>query len=311
MNINRIEFSVTNACTSKCKHCSVGNILNEKKVSINKEVAVSVVTELSKKYDIESVMTFGGEPLLYANTTCAIHKTAAEHGIPKRQMITNGYFSNSDDKIYDVVKSLKGSGINSLLLSIDAFHKEHIPIDKVYLFAEAVCNENISGVKLHPAWVVNREYNNIYNEETEKCLDYFSDLDIPVSNGNNIFLSGNAIIYLSEFYDKKPVDLNMKCGDAPYTDKLDNINTISINSNGDVIVCCFVIGNIYHDSIIHIVNRYNPHENTMMSALINGGICELIKYAEKNGITVDPTQFYSACSVCRDIVERLTLVKCV
>jgi len=307
MNINRIEFSVTNACTSRCKHCSVGNVLNERKINIDKNAAVSVVEELSKKYEIESVMTFGGEPLLYADTTCAIHKTATENSIPKRQIITNGYFSKDDNKIIDVAKALKESGINSLLLSIDAFHKEHISLDKVYMFAKALRDENISGFKLHPAWVVNCEHDNKYNEETKVCLKYFADLHIPVSNGNNIFPAGNAVIYLSEFYEKKPIDLNMKCGEAPYTTKLDNIETIAINPNGDVVVCCFIIGNIYCDSITEIVRRYNPYEKPMMATLINGGVCELIKLAKEQGISVETTQFYSACSVCRHIIKNLTL----
>jgi MoaA/NifB/PqqE/SkfB family radical SAM enzyme len=308
MNINRIEFTVTNTCTSHCRHCSVGTALSEKKISIDKNAAIAVVTELSKMYDIQSVMTFGGEPLLYADTTCAIHKTAAEKGIPKRQIITNGFFTKNDDKIMDVAKKLKEGSVNSLLLSVDTFHKEYIPLDKVYLFAKAACLQNISGFKLHPAWVVNREHVNKYNEETEKCLNYFEDLNIPISNGNNIFMAGNAAVNLSEFYEKKPVDLNMKCGEAPYTDKLNNIGTIAVNPNGDVVVCSFIIGNIYRSSITEIVNRYNPYENPMMSRLIRGGVCELIKFAEEYGITVDTTQFYSACSVCRDITKRLKFI---
>jgi MoaA/NifB/PqqE/SkfB family radical SAM enzyme len=309
MNINRIEFSVTNTCTSLCKHCSIGNVSNEKKMNIDKNTAVKVVTELAKMFDIESVMTFGGEPLLYADTTCGIHEIATENGIPKRQLITNGYFSKDDNKIIAGVKELKESGINSLLLSIDAFHKEYLPLDKVYVFAKAVCEEEISGFKLHPAWVVNREHDNKYNKETEECLGYFADLQIPISHGNNIFPSGNAATYLSEFYEKKMVNLKMKCGEAPYTAKLDNIETIAINPNGDVVVCCFTIGNVYCDSITEIVKRYNPYENPIMALLINGGVSELIKFAEEAGMTFDITQFYSACSLCRDIVKRLSWAK--
>jgi hypothetical protein len=276
------------------------------KTSIEKDVAVAVVTELSKRFNIESVMTFGGEPLLYADTTCAIHTAATENGIPKRQIITNGYFSKNEYQIINVAKALKKSGINSLLLSIDAFHNEYLPIDKVYLFAKAVCDENISGFKLHPAWVVNREHDNKYNEETESCLNYFENLLVPISSGNNIFLSGNAAIYLSELYEKKPIDMNIKCGKAPYTAKLDDIETIAVNPNGDIVVCCFVIGNVYRDNIIEIVERYNPYKNPMMCRLIKGGVSELVKFAEEHGIIVDIDQFHSSCDVCIDIVKRLS-----
>ena len=305
IDIKRIEFVVTNACTSRCKHCSLGDISSQKKMNINKDLATALVSELSEIYEIESVMTFGGEPLLYADTTCAIHQTANEKGIPVRQVITNGYFTKDHEKISTVAKALKESGVNSLLLSIDAFHREHIPLDKVYPFAKAVVDEGISGFMLHPAWVVNREHRNKYNEETEECLSYFADLQIPVSAGNNIFPSGNAAIYLAEFYEKK-VDLRMKCGEVPYTGEPDDVETLVINPNGDVVVCCFTIGNIYREHIIDIIKQYDPYANPMMRALIDGGVQKLINLAGKYGITVDTTQFYSACDVCRDIVKRLS-----
>lgn len=306
ININRIEFSITNTCTSRCKHCSVGDTLNSDKSSIDKEKALLLISELAKQYPIESVMTFGGEPLLYADTVCAIHKIATDIGIPKRQIITNGYFSKDINKITAVAKSLKESGVNSILLSVDSFHKEHIPLEHIYQFAKVLCNEKIDGFKLHPAWVVNREHDNRFNKETEECINYFSGLDIAISKGNNIFPAGNAVVYLSEFYEKKPIDLSVKCGEAPYTEKLDNIETIAVNPNGDVVVCCFVIGNVYEESITEIIERYNPYENLLMSTLLLGGVNALLDLAETNGITVDVSQYYSACSMCSDIVKKLT-----
>jgi hypothetical protein len=75
---------------------------------------VSVVGEISKMYIIKSIMTLGGKPLLkqmrvpihIADTVCAIHKAATENGIPKRQIIANGYFSNDDGKTIAVAKTL-------------------------------------------------------------------------------------------------------------------------------------------------------------------------------------------------------------
>jgi MoaA/NifB/PqqE/SkfB family radical SAM enzyme len=300
LNLNRIEFVVTNACTSHCKHCSLGTTLDEKKMVIDIDKAV----EISKLSDINSIMTFGGEPLLYADVTCAIHKTATQNRIPSRQIITNGYFSNDSNKIEQVVKALKNSGINSLLLSVDAFHKEQLPLNVVYKFARAVCEQKIEGFKLHPAWVVNREHNNPYNVETEKCLAYFDALKIPVSHGNNIFPSGNAAIYLSEYYKKQPINLNVRCGSAKYTSRLDDVNCISINPNGDVMVCCIVIGNVYKNSIIDIISQYNPYENPYSAALLQNGVEGLVELAKKEHIQVDLSQHYSACSICREIIKK-------
>ena len=57
-------------------------------------------------------------------------------GIEKKQLITNGFFSKKRERIEEVVTMLEKSGVNSLLLSVDAFHQETIPLDPVKYFAE-------------------------------------------------------------------------------------------------------------------------------------------------------------------------------
>ena len=96
-NINRIEFVITNSCTGKCKHCSQGeHVSNE---HIDTELAVQAVHDICNDYKIDSLMTFGGEPLLYPETVFEIHSAAKECGIKYRELITNGYFSKKIDRI--------------------------------------------------------------------------------------------------------------------------------------------------------------------------------------------------------------------
>ena len=54
------------------------------------------------------------------------------------ELITNGFFTKDKDRINEVVKQLADSGVNSILLSVDAFHQETIPLEPVKCFAECV-----------------------------------------------------------------------------------------------------------------------------------------------------------------------------
>ena len=81
-NLKRIEFVVTMACTGKCKHCSEGEHVNCTG-HIDKDIAVKAIHEICENYNIESLMTFGGEPLIYPDVVCSIHKTAKEIGSSK------------------------------------------------------------------------------------------------------------------------------------------------------------------------------------------------------------------------------------
>lgn len=241
-NLNRIEFVVTMACTGKCKHCSQGEHKNNE--NIDKYLAADSLRKISEKYNIQSVMTFGGEPLLRAETVYEIHKTAKMLNIPERQLITNGFFSNDFIKIKSVALKLAECGVNEILLSVDAFHQETIPIKYVKAFAEEVKANGIA-LKLHPAWLLSPTADNIYNNKTRDILDCFSEF--KVSEGNIIFPAGNAVKYLGEYFD-----LNKKY-DNPYQEDPTDIYAICFSANGDVLK-----DNIYKNDIIHILNNYKP-----------------------------------------------------
>jgi len=304
MNINRIEFGMTYNCTGRCRHCSVGDKINSGDKSHVEYLRIKgMLKEVTALDTVHSVMCFGGEPLLYPDDVCGIMSEAAECGIPKRQIITNGYFSKDVSHISEVVSSLDKSGVTQILLSVDTFHQEIIPLEPVYTFARSASESGIE-VKLQPAWLVNEQADNEYNARTREILNRFVDLNIPISEGNDIFPSGNAALNFAVYYSEKSLNLNQQCGEAPYTDRLDDITTISMTPNGDLYACCFEIGNVYRESVTDIIGWYNPHDNEMISALLNGGLTKLMELAQSRGIEVNPEEHYSACSICREIVQK-------
>ena len=246
INLVRIEFIVTMACTGKCKHCSEGDH-NGFVGHIDADIAADAIRKISAHYNIRSVMTFGGEPLLYPDTVCTIHKAAFELGIANRQLITSGYFSNRPEKIEAVVSSLKDSGVNDLLLSVDAFHEEHIPLEPVFHFAECAVEAGIP-IRLSPAWLVSPQDPNPYNSRTREIIRKFDPLHIPLNQGNVIVPSGNALKYLGEYFDK-----NVTVTD-PYEEDPEDMRAISFDPDGNVLN-----GNIYQTDILEIMEKYRPY----------------------------------------------------
>jgi MoaA/NifB/PqqE/SkfB family radical SAM enzyme len=301
IDLNRIEFAITDACSGQCKHCSNGE--RSGSGGVDAKAAVNAVRRLTERYAIESLMTFGGEPLLYADTVCKIHAATRDSGIPKRQLITNGFFSKDEIKIDEVAKALCISGVNDVLLSVDVFHQEFIPIEPVMQFAEALLRHNAPSLRVQPAWVVNEADDNPYNTETRRLLKLFTDKGIRVNEGNNVFPSGNALKHLADYFTSpKKVDLTVLCGSAPYTSRLDEISCFGINPNGDVNLCSITIGNIYTDDILKIVDNYDPYRNPLWRAVLDGGVAELLKYTESQGVKVDISDCRSACGVCRKVM---------
>ena len=243
-NLNKIEFVVTDACTGSCKHCSEGDHMRCGE-RIDPALAADVVKRVAEIYPIKTVMAFGGEPLLYPDAVYSIIGAARDMNIEKRQLITNGYFSNDGRVIEEVAERLFECGVNDLLLSVDAFHQETIPLTTVRKFAEAVRRRGIP-TRLQPAWLVSPTHKNPYNEKTRIILDSFLDTDIPVGEGNTVFPEGNAKKYLAEYFTEI-------IPENPYIDDPCDVKCLSFSANGDVLS-----GNAYRESIVDIINSYDP-----------------------------------------------------
>ena len=243
-NLKKIEFVITYACTGKCKHCSEGDhsLCAE---NIAPETAANAVRKIAENYRIQTVMTFGGEPLLYPNAVYAIHTAAANMDIPKRQVITNGYFSKNPDRIAEVAEGLLQSGVNDVLLSVDAFHQETIPLEPVRIFAKELQKR---GVPLHmqPAWLISPEDGNPYNLRTKELLKWFREQGIHENQGNVIFPEGNAKKYLAEYFREETVE-------NPYWEDPRDVKCISFDPDGSVFG-----KNLYRTDIMDILRNYKP-----------------------------------------------------
>ncbi|MBL7085590.1 MAG: radical SAM protein [Candidatus Cloacimonetes bacterium] len=306
---NRIEFAITYLCNSKCKHCySIKNNETFPK-HINKSLAVETVRKVGEQYSPESIMTFGGEPLLFPEIVSDIHKEAMDVGIPSREIITNGYWSKDAEKIKEIAKNLKESGVNEIIVSVDTFHQEQIPLDIVRKTIESCLQEGFQNIILNPCWVVSEENDNRYNQKTKSILQKMEDLPVRKSEGNIMEPAGLALINLKEFLPPKEKLPAGKCGGMPYTDPLDSIKGIYIEPDGKVAVCNdFYIGNAFEADIISLIENYNPFKIPVMKSIIENGMEGLLNWAKAKGVQPDSEGYYSICQMCIDIRRRVNKI---
>lgn len=245
-NLNRLEFIITYSCTGECKHCSESD-RNKDGSYLTADSAISALEKINEVFPLQSVMTFGGEPLLYHDTVIAVHNAAKKANIPKRQLITNGFFSKDEKTIKNVAKALAISGVNDILISADAFHQETIPLKYVLLFAETLIKFGASKVRVHPAWLVDNDDDNPYNVKTKEILKNFACLGVVPSNGNVIFPAGNALKYLDKYFEKNKAYSNR------YEQNPRDIRAVCIEPDGNFLNC-----NINDKNFIKKLNEYCP-----------------------------------------------------
>ncbi len=243
-NLKKIEFVITYACTGKCKHCSEGDH-SACGVHIDPETAANAVRKIAEDFPIQTVMTFGGEPLLYPKAVYQIHAAAREMGVPQRQVITNGYFSKDHGCISEAAEGLLQSGVNDVLLSVDAFHQETIPLEPVRFFAQELKKRGVP-LRMQPAWLVSPDDENPYNLRTRALLNEFLSLGIAENQGNVIFPEGNAKKYLAEYFREETVS-------NPYREDPSDVRCVSFAPDGGVFD-----GNLYQTDIMEILRKYHP-----------------------------------------------------
>jgi MoaA/NifB/PqqE/SkfB family radical SAM enzyme len=305
INLKRIEFFITYKCTSKCEHCSVySDKPYDLSHQIDYEQAELIITNACDNYKIESVMTFGGEPLLFPELVCKIHKKAKECGIPDRQIITNGYWSNNKITINEIVSMIRSVGVNDILVSIDCFHEKHLNYEIVKFTLEQLKKGTLANIKLHPVWVENKDAVNPYNNKTKMILEEFQYLNIPISNGNILFPSGRAIQNLSEYLPPATMNIKGSCKDQPYADMPNNIESICVEPNGDIIACN-AIGNINQKELMEILNDYNYKNDKVLKAMVETGSNGVYTLAKENNLKLTNNGYYSVCELCKDISVKL------
>ena len=243
-NVSKIEFVVTNACNGSCKHCSQGSH-DAPYAYIEPRVAANSVRRITRHYDIHTVMAFGGEPLLHPDAVCAIMAAARDAGVPHRQVITNGCFTKDVARMHEVAARLAGAGVTDLLVSVDAFHQETLPIEAVRLFLVAA-KENGLPARLQPAWLVSAADENPYNEKTRKLISSLADLHLSTGSGNVIFPEGNATRHLAAYFAEN-------IPENPYRDDPYDLRCISFEADGSVLG-----GNVYARDILDILDAYAP-----------------------------------------------------
>lgn len=251
-------------------------------------------------------MTFGGELLLFPEVVFAIHKEAIDAGIPSREIITNGYWSKEEIKIKEIAKNLAESGVNKILISVDAFHQEHIPLSIVRNTAKFCLQEGIQDIAWNPCWLISKDDNNQFNKETKHILEELADLTIRVSEGNIVEPDGLALVNLKEYLPLKTEIPIGKCGDMPYTNSLDSLECIYVEPDGRIAICKnLYIGNASNSDIINLIENYNPFTIPQIRIIFENGMKGLIEWASAKGIKLAPEGYHSVCQMCVDIRKRI------
>ena len=298
INLKRIEFIITDNCTSKCSHCSIP--VEKKNGVIDLNVAIQALETCHSKFSIDSIMTFGGEPMLYPKITNEIHKKAYELGIEKRQIITNGFWTRDKEKIDNYSKMLKENKVNNILVSVDSFHEDHLDFEIVKYTVKSLSNQKFESLKIHPCWYEAPNSDNKYDNKTRELIKEIENLNIETSKGNILLPDKGSVKNHPERFPKTIDFSSLKCTDIPYTNLPNNVESICLDTNGKIEMCN---GDSY--SISEFLRNYDPFKDEGIKKMILQGSNGLLEYANQYNVLQNKDGYYSLCEFCKDIRKKI------
>jgi MoaA/NifB/PqqE/SkfB family radical SAM enzyme len=311
VDLNRLEYIVTYQCSSHCRHCYATGEESSGPNHIGASLAVHILREAARKHTLNSVMTFGGEPLLYPEVVCAIHEEAMTLDVPRRHVITNGYWTRDEGKTRALAQSLARAGVNEVYISVDAFHQEYVSLEWVKCSAAALWDAGIRDIKWNPCWLAARDGANEYDLETRAILDGLQGcLPIEVGHGNVMEPEGRALDNFGTYFRTTFDWSRTSCEEIAHMSRLDDIRSLCVELSGDILICGSLLGNALHDDFSEILEAYDPYRDPHTRLILEEGIAGIVREARLLGLELREEGYYSICDLCTSLRQEMAEAVC-
>ena len=260
------------------------------------EDGLRYLEETASVTQLDSFMIFGGEPMLYPERTISLFRKADELRIPTIQLITNGYWGKDPKKAEIHASELKKAGVTDVLVSVDAFHLPHIPLDGPRNAAKASAEASIKRVRWNIAVVEGIDAENEYDQKTREVAETLEPLDIELSF-NKIFPHGRARENLKHFFPKQSLE-----GDCPEKeDALVNPSCISMDSAGWAAMCWnMAMGNAKESPLSELITEYSWESHPVTRTLVERGPFGLTGLPESLGFDLKE-KYINKCHLCIEL----------
>lgn len=307
LDLQRLEFTLTTKCNSKCIYCQAdaSPLKNE---AMDVEDAYGYLAETSSVSTLKSFMVFGGEPMLFPSRAMAIFEKAHQLRIPKIDMLTNGVWGKSQHRAAKLAMQLKDAGLNVLGVSVDAFHQQFIPLEYVRNAGVASVRAGIEQVTWNVAVVESINGENEYDMRTAEILKKLEPTGID-AHIHRVIPVGRAATNLRRHLQRE--SLQGPCiGDSLIENVLTDPQCITIEPSGEVNICwSLTVGNAKKKPLSQILREYDWRKDLIIRTLVEEGPIGLVKDARRQGFRFQRHQYLNKCHLCIEVRKALSPLK--
>ena len=117
-------------CNAKCRCCLWGDMLS-RGPRIDVKEARGWIEEACGELNVQILGFSGGESFLYQDEMIELAEYAkSRYNVPSAAS-TNGFWAKSPEIAERILLRMRAAGLSQLLLSVDDFHQEHVPLERI------------------------------------------------------------------------------------------------------------------------------------------------------------------------------------
>lgn len=125
----RVGLFITDECNIRCSHCWFDSGPNRKTRMRLKE-AINYIDQARRIPTVEWISFTGGEPFLVPEMLLNLVGYASERGL-HTECVTNCFWAETEEKAEKQLRELVDAGLYVINISVDDFHQQYIPFERV------------------------------------------------------------------------------------------------------------------------------------------------------------------------------------
>jgi organic radical activating enzyme len=302
MIVTGLDLILTYECTSRCAHCCyrAGPGRDDTMTLAEVESYLAGVAE----QPIEWILLFGGEPFIrYELLRGSVALAARQAAV---LVFTNGSWATDPGTARQLLGQLQEAGLNQILFSVDAFHQEHVPLERIAVGIQAARALGYGTIEIDNRCLGEPDADNAFNRRTQELMRRLGELcdlaDVRLYRGPSRMM-GRAADELSSYAAPQtgPFD---KCVVPDWLgDDIREARTVEIHPGGWVNLCAGIaLGNANRRPLEEIVAGHDPDAHPIIRVLAQEGPAGLLRLAQRHGYAPEGA-FVDGCHLC-DHVRR-------
>ena len=289
----RGQIMLTYRCSAACRHCLVMAAPQQDPTL----VTVADAVEYGRDFQAlgRQVLLAGGEALLYFEHVLAICRALREAGVPVGFVESNGSWCTTDERVRARLEQLKEAGVEGMYFSIDAFHQEFVPAERVHRgirLARSVFGLRTSTRRPQPG---------------RRCAPggWRPTWMVAPRRAARCTISGGPPMTWRRWPRRAPGGVGT--GELLRRPEIDTLAELQVDPFGYVRPdwCPGVnLGNTRHARLADLARTERVRQDPLLSDLAEGGPAALLPLARRFGITPEPA-YASKCHLCFALRRQL------